>query len=599
MKKKAIFIVSRNKNFKEIKNNLVLFAGKYCLSEKLEKKLKTKKIKYEFLKNIYNDKKKNLKEFNFCNAVYIKILKELSIQLNKVHNINWTERSWEIFIGPWLNRYVAVINNRLNLLEAANKKYEIVFQKKNKKQILLFSDIFDFTNKSVNDKWNNDFIQRLNDIKKTKNLNYEYLKYFKFKDIEKSETFSQKIFFYLKNISNFFFCIFYYFNLNKCVFNRVYFNSTKTVLKLFFKLKEIPTKFYFSEINFKKNFNLKKRENIKINYEVKNYKEKIIRFLLKEMIPTIYLEGFSKLKQTLKSHNVPRNKILIFTRNLWRDDIFKFWIANQVNNRSKLVCGQHGAGYGMFEGTFGDFFETRISNIFFTWGQKEKLSPKIKRGTIPSAIQIIKNKNKKRNLLKTNKILFVGGVKNVFLFRNALFNDNDYSNYIYDFAKNLNTKLYKNLIFKPHPMEHRKNISYTKLISLAFNNKIKILKKKDDLENLILNSKISIFNYLGTEFLKNLALNVPSIYIMPEDEKKFLNKYALRYFKILENSSIIICDGKIAAKFINQNYLEINKWWLSKKTQKSIKIFIKEFANTDQNIYENFENILLNMKKNI
>ena len=86
---------------------------------------------------------------------------------------------------------------------------------------------------------------------------------------------------------------------------------------------------------------------------------------------------------------------------------------------------------------------------------------------------------------------------------------------------------------------------------------------------------------------------------MPEDEKKFLNKYALKYIKILENSSIIICDGKIAAKFINQNYLEINKWWLSKKTQKSIKIFIKEFANTDQNIYENFENTLLNMKKNI
>ena len=53
MKKKAIFIVSRNKNFKTIKNNLVLFAGKYCLSEKLEKKLKTKKIKYEFLKNYY------------------------------------------------------------------------------------------------------------------------------------------------------------------------------------------------------------------------------------------------------------------------------------------------------------------------------------------------------------------------------------------------------------------------------------------------------------------------------------------------------------------------------------------------------------------
>ena len=55
--------------------------------------------------------------------------------------------------------------------------------------------------------------------------------------------------------------------------------------------------------------------------------------------------------------------MLIYTRNLWKDDIFKFWVANQINNRSKLIYGQHGAGYGLFKGFFGDYFETKFQTF--------------------------------------------------------------------------------------------------------------------------------------------------------------------------------------------------------------------------------------------
>ena len=35
----------------------------------------------------------------------------------------------EDMIGPWLNRYIAVINNRLNILQEAKKNFNIDFKK--------------------------------------------------------------------------------------------------------------------------------------------------------------------------------------------------------------------------------------------------------------------------------------------------------------------------------------------------------------------------------------------------------------------------------------------------------------------------------------
>ena len=53
--------------------------------------------------------------------------------------------------------------------------------------------------------------------------------------------------------------------------------------KLFLKLKNFPVKFFFNEERVFKSFDIKIRNKLKINYNLEDINEKIIRYLLKEI----------------------------------------------------------------------------------------------------------------------------------------------------------------------------------------------------------------------------------------------------------------------------------------------------------------------------
>ena len=105
-------------------NRQIIFAGRQYLSEKKLNEIRIKKLKINYLKgNIYRTENL-IKEFDYCNSIYLKLIKELSRELNKIHGLSWCERSWEILIGVWLNRFIAVINNRFNILKEFQKNFE-------------------------------------------------------------------------------------------------------------------------------------------------------------------------------------------------------------------------------------------------------------------------------------------------------------------------------------------------------------------------------------------------------------------------------------------------------------------------------------------
>ena len=86
---------------------------------------------------------------------------------------------------------------------------------------------------------------------------------------------------------------------------------------------------------------------------------------------------------------------------------------------------------------------------------------------------------------------------------------------------------------------------------------------------------------------------------MQNSELKNLNENALKYFKNLHKNNIVYFNGLNAAKFINDILGNIEKWWFSYQTQKSIKNFTNEFACTNDNLYQRFEKTLIDLKKTI
>ena len=100
---KKYLITSNNWEFDSKKKYILL--GEYCFLKK-EKKLK-KRVK--ILNNkTYSYKNTNnwIKENNFLREKY---LKKICKELNKFHNINWSERSWRILLGPWLDKFISCV----------------------------------------------------------------------------------------------------------------------------------------------------------------------------------------------------------------------------------------------------------------------------------------------------------------------------------------------------------------------------------------------------------------------------------------------------------------------------------------------------------
>ena len=81
-----------------------------------------------------------------------------------------------------------------------------------------------------------------------------------------------------------------------------------------------------------------------------------------------------------------------------------------------------------------------------------------------------------------------------YLTRNSLFNG-FYEKFISieNFAGKINKSLRKDILIKPHPKEIVGQANFSKIISKKFDNEVKILEKKQNVSNLILEARISVF----------------------------------------------------------------------------------------------------------
>ena len=102
---------------------------------------------------------------------------------------------------------------------------------------------------------------------------------------------------------------------------------------------------------------------------------------MKETFPRIYLEGFKEVIKRIEKTSLPNKKTIIFTSNIFNDSIFKFWVSNKINEGSKLIYGQHGAGFGLVNyltnavvknQTNDDIHDIEISDHFVSWGYKSE-----------------------------------------------------------------------------------------------------------------------------------------------------------------------------------------------------------------------------------
>ena len=542
---------------------------------------KLSKFKIKIINNGVINTKKEIKNTLYVNLIYEKLLKEITPLLNSIHKERWSLRSWRAFIGPWLNRYIAIVNQRIEDIKPLLKEKNLKFIKR-KNYSLVTEKIEDFNKKSMNFKYNEKlYFELYKLLKRNVNVNNSKLnnpslllkKKINLKDLKK------QILILIMNNINKVVC-----KNNKFFFHNNYFLKKKDLFKLNLSLNNFPSKYYYTNYVIKNRFNKIFRKKFKIKINVRDKKEKIIRVLLKELMPIVYLEDFQTLKNLSKKSMLPKKKKIIFTSQCIDDDIFKFWVADQLSNGSKLIFAQHGANYGTHISCHGEDHEIKISDKFLTWGWSKKNNK-----VIPCSFFSKKNTKKIKNIDK--KILIIGNATYFYKYYNEVYFQSPYTfhkNRYFNFLENLDDKLKKNIYFKPHPKEKIIDYGMTELIKKEFPN-IKILNQSSKIENIMEEYEVLIFFEPLTAFLHALNLNKPCISLMHFD---ILRNSCKKYYKSLYQNKIIFDKSERAAFHINKNINNLEKWWNSTKTRNSRSNFTQQYIRQDDSYLNKITNIL-------
>ena len=117
----------------------------------------------------WDDKEKAAKNFLYLKNLKVKFLKLLANKLNRLHNTNYSIRAWDIMIGYWLIKFLAVSFDRWNIILESQNDIEKLHE-----PLVNNSNIADDSNMAeylfYQDKWNELFIQKLFMYYKSKNL---------------------------------------------------------------------------------------------------------------------------------------------------------------------------------------------------------------------------------------------------------------------------------------------------------------------------------------------------------------------------------------------------------------------------------------------
>lgn len=576
-------------NFKLKKNNRSkkkLYLGAWT-SKFIDKKEKLKSIFVNY--QSYENYSKQEIRIKYIKKFSKKILTKLSKELNDLNDINWNFKSWNYMLMPFLETYIAIIFDRIQMAKALKKNSQIdekEISKLGRKSLLISNDYKEFTSNISEVLWNKKLISKiyyLLDNKKSLNN----IDLFDAKKIIKRKYYQNKNITF--SIKNFFFKIF---ERSLCSRNKFFFylglGNIFSFIDLNLKLKQFP---FFYAYNFIHEFvpkyeaNFKIRRNLNIKFKKLNIEEKIVCKLLSELIPTIYLEGLKKQISLVNGSFLPKSKKVIITKPIFKDNLFKFWTAYNISNRSKIIFIQHGSGYGYKKSFQNEDYEIDVSYKFLSWGWKKN------KKVIPFGNFSLSQK-KKFPVQQRNCLLIVLGLRNFLKIQNVLFSHKDLINQIkninYLFS-NIDYKCFEKVSAKDHPASLKK--ASLKLVNRG-KGKVFFEKLNKDLNELYLDYSLVITTYDSTEFFNLITRDKPCLQILP---KKLIKKKYMSQFNELYKCGILHDNAKSLIDQLKKIQDNPYKWWSKKILSQKRKVFCDHFVKTDINS-EKFLKTLSNLK---
>ncbi len=545
--------------------NDVILLGEWC---------KTNTTKdYQVMNYIWDHHKKVTNAMKKCEYYYEFFLDILTKELNQIHNVDNSQQYYKILLGEWLYHYININYDRFLTIYFFYRKYgnfdTILLDEQ---QYIIPFDYKDFITITQTDEYNLQIYSKVLSFLfpkkkfKTKCINNKIEK--KLIKIFRKESLKSK---FLRKVSS----ILSFAQNDKIVFCEVNFGdrSLISMLKLLIKSN---FKIIFDNFNYIEKIQIAddttRRDTINI-YTTNVFKKYIFKNILQD-IPSIYLSNYQQFKDdTLKKITfVPR--VFYTSTALYGNNEVKFFLAENYKN-IQIISHQHGGLYGWLSYLWGENYEREIANYFLTSGWKEDEK------TIPFGLPMLI----KKNILNNSNVTFITTNASKYLLRFVHYPMSSIylKSFFIDmelFFKHLHRYVIdEKFIIRPYHTKISLNMINKIIKSNNYNTRIDINNK---MSKVIQNSKLLIFDHLGTTILETLFLNKPTVIFIDLQTYKFRDSFVsmveeLIYCKILHTSPIS------ASKHINEIFDDVEAWWFSDIVQKTRWKFVNKYAKSNKN----------------
>lgn len=574
-------------------NEPVLFLGEWC--KIFSQRHVWEKMDYQVLPYHWDDRKKLYQDYLYLDKIYEQVLLELVKNMNRIHDVDYSERYWRIIIGPWLSLFIQIFYDRYqSIIEAieCGKVTNALIGKYIKEQWVP-KNHGEFQEWSKDDIYNQYLYSRI--IEHTKKIPFDTveIKNNTYKEFRKNNI---RIFkFNLKSLLKYFIAESEKFTSN--YFNRIViissYISNWDLAKLQLSLGQIPYLFPPYVETPESNINLELRE--KLSYSTSgNGFEELLSKTIREQIPSIYLEGYKQMNQISLNRYPKHPNAIINGIAYYSNEAFKFWAAYNVEKKIKLAGVQYGGLYGSGLWISTENHEIHIYDRFYTWGWRSENTDKTK--PLPAAKLNIVRKNARPE--KNGRLLMVLSTMPRYSYHMysacvassgtvAYFNDQ------YRFIKVLSEKNKKLLLVRLYQHDWGWDQKERFLSELP---EIECYSGDKSMLDQLKKSCLFICTYNSTTFLETFVADFPTILFWNPNHWE-LRVSAKPYFDELRNVGILHNTPESAARKVNEISDDPVSWWKKKEIQEVKDRFCYQFARTSDDWLKDWKTELKSLAK--
>ena len=565
----------------------VVFLGEWC--KLYDRRSKWSVRNHETLHYNWDDRQKLYTDYPYLEQLYEKILPELSIKLNKVHEVDYSANYWRIAIGVWLGYFIQIAYQRwisISNATSSSAHLESIILDQEPASVLPH-DMLEFVGFFTDDKWNHYIfgsiirfqnkisyrtinLQKDSDSKSGQPIYKKSLKEkIKYGLLASLREFNSLVLSRFSRKADFFFIATYL-----SVFDELRLNMRFGQVPLLPSAGAIPITPYDDQ-----------KRNWVLEYTGDDAFERFVKFMIPQQIPIVYLEGYKKLNAYLQTFAWPRKPKLIFTANSHiYDDFTKLWMADKVEAGAALVIGQHGGG-PLHALNFQTDHELVICNKYLFPGINVDDWHKKIVGVGQFFSRKWHNKPTGRGLLIQLSVpRYSYAVSSTVQSDDFIFYLADQQRFITALPESIRNEFTIRLASTDFDWSARSRWEN------AFP-EVDIDNGQQPIYELFKQSKIIVCTYPGTTYNQTLAANAPTV-IFWDEKYSEMHHQSVAYFDGLKKVGIFHTNPESAAHHIEKVWDDVYGWWMSEEVQSARKSFCNKYAYIPKDLVGNIEKSL-------